>query len=901
MIKFIRLMVLFVATLLFAPFCMATEKQEIVETFFRTLQEKRYEETVLLFADELRFQCSEQQLSSTMKSIIKQETYIADTPDDRTNRENQSITGELQSFDVVKKTSHPNGALYESTLRFKNAVLQCHVAVDAGKIAAFEFLAVPNEPAPEFGETNFNNTVIGKILGYEYSIRVAFITDEGKKPEASLPRFMLLQKIDVLPSDIKDNGTYSKYWTSPQDGSHWQILHLNNNYSKQDYDFIKDVVFQVNGLPAGTYRVAFNNNHYCEDAKSVYFGLTDAISVGKENKNANVTQKLIHGGALRIHAVDVDSGEQIDNVSNDLIRQNILANFLRQHDKHETTYLFPGQYTFSFWKQVSTPSDRIYTPVEEKYEAEIVDGKESVIHVKLRSRPQTEEELNEHWKYIIKGTVQDIDGKPLPFAKITIMGFVEHRSGQASITADENGRYTFRFSKDMVKAIWSYDGTEQPTPEKPNVLQISVSAEHSGYVWKGIRAADGQLVSDQFLIKNEKRNGEVSRSDFHKMFCVNPEPTDEIKKKHNYQSINTVYPLQPTEINIVMQPSIHFQGVVQFDETPEAQDERQRGLNRAEVIFDLPRAERASYQPVFYGESDENFHFKIDVLPQDVGVQFGMSLPFPPSWKNDIVVAKTDVFKLPPAGNYQVVLYWKTETQHNARRHQLAVQSLTDADGKTVETEIIRPAIQPDFLFNRWIFTGILREDSGKPVSDAEVTLHRYNQSLGQNLETLKTDADGKFTVSEIKPYHVDTNDIQRSQDGEFLAVLFNKDEFLQKEQVFECDALLIFLSDTENPQEKTFYSGTISTERIVEPRKSIEFDFVLYRSPVIEGLLYHPWLLTVTFQIMLIGYNIDVVFRIFHFYQGGYHASLRLHRTRKTNVSSFAISSSESSYSGTL
>ncbi|MDR1384252.1 MAG: GxxExxY protein, partial [Planctomycetaceae bacterium] len=37
--------------------------------------------------------------------------------------------------------------------------------------------------------------------------------------------------------------------------------------------------------------------------------------------------------------------------------------------------------------------------------------------------------------------------------------------------------------------------------------------------------------------------------------------------------------------------------------------------------------------------------------------------------------------------------------------------------------------------------------------------------------------------------------------------------------------------------------------------------------------IIYHPWLLTVTFQIMSIGYNIDVVFRIFHFYQGGYHA----------------------------
>jgi hypothetical protein len=40
-----------------------------------------------------------------------------------------------------------------------------------------------------------------------------------------------------------------------------------------------------------------------------------------------------------------------------------------------------------------------------------------------------------------------------------------------------------------------------------------------------------------------------------------------------------------------------------------------------------------------------------------------------------------------------------------------------------------------------------------------------------------------------------------------------------------------------------------------MEPRKS-------------QGQIYHPWLQTVTFKTMSIGYNIDVVFRIFHFYQ---------------------------------
>ncbi|MDR0703609.1 MAG: carboxypeptidase-like regulatory domain-containing protein [Planctomycetaceae bacterium] len=341
------------------------------------------------------------------------------------------------------------------------------------------------------------------------------------------------------------------------------------------------------------------------------------------------------------------------------------------------------------------------------------------------------------------------------------------------------------------------------------------------------------------MIKNEKKkeSNEFSRNDFHQMTCVEPEPTDQIKKTNNYHHDNVVYPLKPAEINIVMQPSVHFNGVVEFDEQPEKLEVR-NFWKHAEVIFDLPRAERASYQPVFYGELNDDFRFEIDVLPQDIGVQFSISSFLPKSWQNDTIVSKTDFFKLPPTGSYNAVLHWKTETKNNAKLRQLAVKSLTGTNGQKIDTEFVKPAHPTDFLFNCWAFTGILRDDLGNPIPDAEVKLFRVNRHIGQNFETLETDAEGKFTVSEIKPSPFDKEDKRDLTNGEFIAIRFNKDGFLQKEQFFDNDALLVFLSDIENPHEKTFFKNSISTERIVEPYKITEFDFVLQRCFVAEGLL---------------------------------------------------------------
>ncbi|MDR2706188.1 MAG: hypothetical protein LBC02_10450, partial [Planctomycetaceae bacterium] len=74
---FIRPMVLFFVSILFAAGCAEVNEREIVETFLGHLKAKDYNEAVTLFSDELRFQCSEMELRTVMNRIVKDEIHIA--------------------------------------------------------------------------------------------------------------------------------------------------------------------------------------------------------------------------------------------------------------------------------------------------------------------------------------------------------------------------------------------------------------------------------------------------------------------------------------------------------------------------------------------------------------------------------------------------------------------------------------------------------------------------------------------------------------------------------------------------------------------------------------------------------------------------------------------------------
>ncbi|MDR0336466.1 MAG: hypothetical protein LBI18_05180 [Planctomycetaceae bacterium] len=290
--EFVFVSLFFVTTLFVTNYAEGNEPK-IVTKFLSHLKAKDYSEAVLLFSDELRFQCSEQELRTVMNRIVNDQIHIAGKRDNRRNRE---MTGELQSFDTVKRTSHPNGILYETILRFKNAVLQCRVAVDNSKIVAFEFLAIPNEPVSDHGPRLYNRTEILKILGFDHSIRVTFLSTEGKTLNMSGNNpFILFRKTDTLLFDRQRN---ESYWTNPKDGSHWTSFILDD-YSKRDTkENYKEGVVRYDGLPAGTYCVTFNNHGNLSSKEFGNIGLTGAITVGKENKNANVTQNLIQGGTL---------------------------------------------------------------------------------------------------------------------------------------------------------------------------------------------------------------------------------------------------------------------------------------------------------------------------------------------------------------------------------------------------------------------------------------------------------------------------------------------------------------------------------------------------------------------------------------------------------------------------
>ncbi|MDR1965025.1 MAG: carboxypeptidase-like regulatory domain-containing protein, partial [Planctomycetaceae bacterium] len=473
------------------------------------------------------------------------------------------------------------------------------------------------------------------------------------------------------------------------------------------------------------------------------------------------------------------------------------------------------------------------------------------VEVKLRSRPQTEEELNKRWNYIVTGTVRDTEGKPLDGATITVRrsGIMErglYRAGYRKTKSDVTGRFTLRFNPNDLDAVNSLEKKSNATPEKPDVYGFRIEAKRAGFVWGGIRLDDGKIVANQFLDDNNQR------IDHYDMVGMEPKPSDlsNVKSQFKMTPDNVFYALEPKNIEMVMQPAVEIFGAIKFDPQPDGtpkEPDKKAGLfykkSYISLIFDMPVKDGKNNEqlPEFWDESEyPDYSFNIDALPKEVSAFLrAAQISVPESWKNDQVLIETDSFQLPPAGKYETELRWQTIEKHGTKIHKLNIDSLTDSTGQKFDLQFVKKNEPNEILFNRWSFTGILRDDIGNPIDDAEVRLYRYNRRVGSNFETLKTDAEGKFTTSEIKPYLLTKKDYDRDLlHGEFLAVQFNKDGFLQKEQVIDDDAQLIFLSDIENPHEKTFFNGTLSTERIVEARKSTEFNFVLPRCPIIEGVL---------------------------------------------------------------
>ena len=816
--------------------------QLVAETFLESLKNDRFDKATELFSDELRAECSEQTLREHFNRIKRSVIY---TPKQKQDYSDRTEAGTLQSFDPPVKTEHIGGELWGSLLHFDYAVSQIRMVIGSGgKITAFEMISVDGKPNPIDAECCYNGYEIGKRLGRGHSIRVEFLDAQGNASvvennnDVSIITF---QQVKQLPSpeSFPFSNQGPRYWTDPKDGSHWvrfwpEMQYAEKSNSNSTWYDIKTGMFSCNAFPAGTYRFAFTSKTYYNPEDGGHIALSAPVRVDAANKNVNITQRLIRGGTISIQAVDAESGEPIANVLFDGLKcdqapSEITGVWTQYNTRSEVAGLYPGTYSFFVRHDAQTPNDRFCEPNTEKYVVEVVDGQKTEVEVKLRTRPQTLEELDESWPYVITGTIRDLQGNPLPNAKVKLMGFLGHRPGSTSTTTDESGQYKIRFAKYNIVTMYLTQEIE-PTPEKPDVLGMAISVECPGFVWKGVRNSEGQIISDQFLQKND--NGIYSRVDSHHMQCFEPEPA----KPRDPET--DVYPRKPKTVDIVMQPAVHIRGRVLFDESPEKPTEDDRWYYpQAKLIFDLPRAETASWQPVFYGPIDEQLTFDLSALPHDIDAFVAVSHKLPASWKNDKIVAKTDFFKLPPVGQYDMTLRWKTTEGNGITMRRLEIASMTDADGNDFELVMTKPSEVVDYLFNHWTLTGTVRDDLGQPVEGADVKIFRTYGWRFYLDETITTDSQGNYSIK-ITPS-------QRTSDhpketgipvpGDVVMLQARKDGAIQKH--IEQNTL-VFLSDEPRPVQNVFYFGEMSTERHCEPLQSANVDLVLNRNPEIDVLL---------------------------------------------------------------
>ncbi|MCL2744196.1 MAG: carboxypeptidase-like regulatory domain-containing protein [Planctomycetaceae bacterium] len=443
------------------------------------------------------------------------------------------------------------------------------------------------------------------------------------------------------------------------------------------------------------------------------------------------------------------------------------------------------------------------------------------IVTKLRGRPQTTEELDARWGFIISGTVRDINGQPLEQAKVTVqrndiytLSFGPPRS---STTTNSDGQFVLRFNPYALSMMEGGRG-EPPTPEKPSTMGIRVFAEKIGFVNSGM----------EFV-------------------CVDPIPSDpenvsyhswmgEITKK--LAADEMVLAKTPKELDFVLEPSILFRGTV-FNYERDPIPGFTPDMVRWSCLEAAPReGEQANNTRNFYGRDllgTQPNRFYIDATPNESSYRFAVS--FFSSRASDFIPEKntwnfttTDYFSLPPAGIYDVTFRWTTTEKNGVKVRQVVIDSVKDVEGNSVTLNVTKKAEIPEHLFLRWTLNGTVRDDLGNPLEGVNVQLHRNNEIRNNSQQTVMTTADGKYSFELLA-----SSRFAPSPKGEFLHIKAVKDGFFDQDMN---QKNLIFLSGEKNPSEQTFASGRNATTQFAVPLEPSTFDVVLNRNPVVEGIL---------------------------------------------------------------
>ncbi|MFQ6096727.1 MAG: collagen binding domain-containing protein [Armatimonadota bacterium] len=252
------------------------------------------------------------------------------------------------------------------------------------------------------------------------------------------------------PADPKEGDETRpwRHWRDEETGRTWTPFHT---YATGDRLMVRDLV-------AGDYRATVATRRKgSRDPTPI--GVTDVIHLDEGNPHASVTVRLQDGLPLTVRVTDGDTRAPLERAFVGLSRADGLAiahlssgPFCWTDAEGVCRYghLEPGTYWLTAGRRARRYGDTHYEMPEEAARVQVGADRKNVLDVPLRSVELDKAEVERRWPFIVRGTVFDGEGRPLPGVEVSVasgMGTL-FRTGVATSGAD--GKYVLRFSGGLV-------------------------------------------------------------------------------------------------------------------------------------------------------------------------------------------------------------------------------------------------------------------------------------------------------------------------------------------------------------------------------------------------------------------------------------------------------------------
>jgi hypothetical protein len=295
-------------------------------------------------------------------------------------------------------------------------------------------------------------------------LRIQVLDPEGKPTKAVA--LLLWRRLAA------DEPADSFVWTDTTTGIRWAYSrNWNDGYPAPE-------PFGFHALPAGTYRVAasrFNSSpkpSYVLGPSRLHssdpdlhdgtgpFALSDPVTLdGKSSADLQIRQEA--AGLFDVHVHDRLTGRPIPDA---IIRVRRLTDgypmfhgwgnglFADRTDKDGLAIFIvpPGRYSTEFLGRRASGFGQLeYEPLDGPILPHSSGSNKDKIGFKMilvDGRPLTREEIGQRWPFVVRGTVTDFQGRPLPGVKLTASAGMGTLFPTGETTSGPDGSYLLRFS-----------------------------------------------------------------------------------------------------------------------------------------------------------------------------------------------------------------------------------------------------------------------------------------------------------------------------------------------------------------------------------------------------------------------------------------------------------------------